>query len=170
MTEVEFHAMMKAQRESFAACSREADAEGASPFGRHRWVRLMGLSTTELNGRLAEVIATPNKEGRTGVLLSGTPKGKKLIKQANLEAIPDANTSQVCRLKSQGESSFPGGLIQNTRWPTEVLEAMTYEVSPVSMLLGFPLRISRCRPRNALKDRAHFDNQWVTYMMIDPTR
>ena len=32
-----------------------AAAEAADPFGRHRWVRLSGLQTTAMNGKLGEV-------------------------------------------------------------------------------------------------------------------
>mmetsp|Transcript_35999 Transcript_35999/g.36450 ORF Transcript_35999/g.36450 Transcript_35999/m.36450 type:complete len:160 (-) Transcript_35999:37-516(-) len=41
-------------------------------------------------------------------------------------------------------------------------------LSPVSSLLGFSLYVTKVTPRSKLTSPSDFDNQWVTYMMIDP--
>ena len=42
-------------------------------------------------------------------------------------------------------------------------------MAPVPALLGIPLHVTRVRPRPPeLVDRADFDNQWATWMMIEP--
>ena len=45
---------------------------------------------------------------------------------------------------------------------------MPFEISAVSVLLGFPLHVSRVEPRSKLAERIDFDNQWATWMMIEP--
>ena len=45
---------------------------------------------------------------------------------------------------------------------------MPYEVAPVPALLGIRLHVTRVRPRSDLVERADFDNQWATWMMIEP--
>ena len=64
---------------------------------------------------------------------------------------------------------FCGGIIQNTRWPRAVLDALPYQVSPVSTRLGFPLRVARVQPRSELQGGQPSDNQWATWMMIEAT-
>ena len=59
---------------------------------------------------------------------------------------------------------------QDTRWPKAVLETIPYEVAPVPGLLGIPLRVTRVKPRSDLGQTlvTDFDNQWATWMMIEP--
>ena len=40
-----------------------------------------------------------------------------------------------------------------------MLETLPYEVSPVSELLGIPLRVSRVKPRSRLLEMVDYDNQ-----------
>ena len=143
-------------------------AETADPLGMHRWVRLTGLSTTGLNGKLAEVVKPLNAEGRVDVRVVG--EGRKNIKPENLTPVSDLETSKVCRLAAHGEDHTRckrSIRILSTRWPNEVLAASRFVESPISSLLGFPLRITRVQPRSKLTKPEHFDNQWATWMMVN---
>jgi len=148
-----------------AARRRSVLEEARDPLGRHRWVRLVGLRTSELNGKLAEILVPPNEDDRLGVRVEGGSR-RVLIKRANLQPIPDDETVRVCRLAAGGEHRFVGGYIQDTRWPLAKLETMPYDVSPVSTKLGFPLRVTRVEPRSELRERVAYDNQWATFLMI----
>lgn len=159
--------IMAWQREQRAQAHKDAQAEACNPLGRHRWVRLQSLQATDLNGRFAEIVVPPNENDRFGVRVQGEI-AKKLIRRCNLQPIPDEETVQVCRLASKGEECFVGGYIQDTRWPLAVLQAMPYQVSRLTSLLAFPLCVTRVEPRTQLHDRADLDNQWATYMMIEP--
>jgi hypothetical protein len=174
MPKANIDAYFAGTRESLDEVENEAKGCLLDPFSRHKWVKLAGLKTTELNGRLAEIVLPPNEEDRFGVRISSPGEilthTVKLIKRSNLEAIPDSETTRVCRLSTRAESSFPGSLIQSTRWPQSVLGSLPYDVSPVSKLLGFPLHITRVPPRSTLSAQSDFDNQWVTWMMIEPVR
>lgn len=146
----------------------QSKREEASPFGRSRWVRLQNLQATDLNGKMAEVIRKPNVEDRFAVRIKGDNGKFKLIKRKNLDPFPDSETVKVCRLSCSGEN---GGMLgQTLRWPIELLESENspYCESPISSLLGFPLRITRVKSRDKLKTQDDFDNQWATWMMIDP--
>lgn len=152
---------------------RLVSEEAASPFGRHRWVRLKDLQNTALNGKFAEVIRRPQdgsggEDERFAVRVEGTEKPVR-IKGMNLEAIPDAETIKVCHISARGEEPFDGGHVQTVRWPRAILESPAYhsDASPISRRLGFPLRITRVLPRSKLTGRADFDNQLVTYMMLE---
>ena len=114
------------QRENFAESSKGADLEAQNPFGRHRWVKLEGL--TELNGRFAEIILPANEDDRFAVRVKGE-MSKKLIKRSNLQPVADADTVKVCRLAAKGEANFVGGYIQNTRWPLAVLIDTPHQIS-----------------------------------------
>lgn len=150
--------------------TRLAREEEGNPFGRHRWVKLKDLQTKKLNGKFAEIINPSEgsgEEDRFGVRVLAT---KKIvgIKRMNLEAIPDAETIKCCRMNAAGEKGRGRGRpIDNVHWPRSVLESSYGTVCPISVRLGFPLRIARVLPRSKLTDRAHYDNQWVTWMMID---
>jgi len=148
------------------AVQEEVGMDVRNPLGRHRWVRLAGLQTTDLNGKYAEIVVPQNDDDRFGVRVQGEA-GMKLIKRANLEPIPDEETAKVCRIAGRGEERFVGGFIQNTRWPLAVLEAMPWSASPIAEKLGFPLHLARVKPRSEFRGRADYDNQWATFMMID---
>lgn len=167
LADLDVEAALAAQQESFARAEEAAEAEAADPLGRHRWVLLEGLQTTALNGKYAEIVVPANENDRLGVRVQGAAS-VKLIKRNNLVPIADEETVRVCRLASKGETQFIGGYIQDVRWPLAMLDAMPFTTSAVSACLGFPLRLTRVQPRSALTDRAHFDNQWATYMAIDP--
>jgi hypothetical protein len=164
------------------------EAEQRDPLGLHRWVRLVNLSATAMNGKLAEVIFPLNADtGRVGVRLAGEALVSKAavgreaagkvgkpvaIKPANLEPLSDAESVKVCRLEAAGEDQTRckrALKVQTTRWPKELLAAAPFDESPLSQALGFgPLRITRVAPRSKLTEREHYDNQWTTYMMIEP--
>ena len=160
------------QQERAKQIQKQMAKEMADPLGRGHWVKLAGLKTTSLNGKLGEIVLEANSEDRFAVRVlkaNSTRKTKKiLIKRINLQALPASETIKVCRLNAQGES---GGCAKTLIWPRAVLESARYPscVSPVSRLLGFPLYISRVKPHSKLTSRAAMDNQWATYMMINPS-
>jgi len=159
-----------AYRARILASNQEFDEESRDPLGLHRWARLVNLTTTAMNGKLVEVLFPLNEDGRIGVRVAGEA-ATKAIKPLNLSPLPDEETSKVCRLAADGEdqSRCKRALkIQGTRWPNEVLAGSSFEESPLSKLLGIPLRITRVAPRSKLTERAHFDNLWTTWMMIHP--
>jgi hypothetical protein len=141
-------------------------------FGRHRWVKLTGLThTNELNGEYAEIIRKLDDDDhdphRFAVRVDGS-KNLISIKKTNLEAIPDEETVKVCRMASAGEEKFVGGFRQTVRWPLAILRSYPNTViSPISVHLGFPLHITNVKPRTVLKEASDYDNHWVTFMMIN---
>mmetsp|Transcript_9493 Transcript_9493/g.15763 ORF Transcript_9493/g.15763 Transcript_9493/m.15763 type:complete len:154 (-) Transcript_9493:45-506(-) len=69
-----------------------------------------------------------------------------------------------------GEQNFLGGYRQTVRWPKAILQDSRHCPSvgcPIAARLGFPLRIAKVRSRTVLRDRPDYDNQWVTWMMIE---
>ena len=49
-----------------------------------------------------------------------------------------------------------------------MLETLPYQAAPVPALLGIQVYLTRVKPRSDLVERADFDNQWATWMMIEP--
>ena len=106
-----------------------------------------------------EIVAPPkNGTAQFGVRIQGKTS-KRFVRAASLIPVPNEETVRVCRMAAKGEKGFYGGFYQDTRWPLSVLNAMPYEVSPVSELLGIPLRVTRVQPRSELLDRVDYDNQ-----------
>lgn len=167
MADFDIEAMLAAQTERRERNRAQAEEEAQDPLGRHKWVVLDGLKAAELNDKMAEIVVPANENDRFGVRVRGE-EAVKLIKRCNLVTFSEQDTIKVCRLSAKGEKTFIGGYIQDTRWPRTVLESMPFEVSRVSELLGFPLRITRVQARSKLSDGSHYDNQWATWMAIDP--
>ncbi len=111
------------------------------------------LQTPGLDGRYAGIIVPANKKDRFGVRVQGGT-AVELIKRINVEPIGDGDTVGVRRMAAKGEEQFIGSHMQDTRWPLAVLDAMPYAISPVSVLLGFPLRVTRVQARSELSDHA----------------
>jgi hypothetical protein len=136
-------------------------------FGRHRWVKLTGLTNkNELNGEYAEIIRKLDTSDQFAVRVDGRNDFLS-IKKKNLGTLPDEETAKVCRMASAGEENFTGGFRQTVRWPLSILRSYPNTViSPISVQLGFPLWITKVKPRTTLKATSDYDNYWVTWMMI----
>eukprot|EP00747_Dinoflagellata_sp_TGD_P070917 gnl/TRDRNA2_/TRDRNA2_156803_c0_seq1.p1 gnl/TRDRNA2_/TRDRNA2_156803_c0~~gnl/TRDRNA2_/TRDRNA2_156803_c0_seq1.p1 ORF type:complete len:299 (+),score=46.88 gnl/TRDRNA2_/TRDRNA2_156803_c0_seq1:57-953(+) len=151
----------KVQQQQRATAERQKLRE-CNPFGVGRWVTIDGLQAAPyLNGLMGEVVQSENAAGRLGVRLR--EYGSKLIKRANLSTC--ANVQKVCRLACHGEH-LSGA--HTWAWPTSILESLPAERSCLSELIGVPLNIARVEPDRVLNDGADYDNQWATFLMIDP--
>ena len=127
----------------------------------------------EWNGQYAEIlrqVETADDDRFEVRRLSVTNGSTAAIKRVNLDPIPDEDTVKVCRMSCSGEEHFLGGFRQTVRWPKAILQDSRHYPSvscPIAAKLGFPLRIAKVRPRTVLRSRPDYDNQWVTWMMID---
>jgi len=87
-----------------------------------------------------------------------------------LRSFSDLETVKLARVGARGEengSRGPGG-VRTWRWPRSVLEELVAEISPISELIGFPLKVARVESHIKLTDPSDFDNQWASSFMVDP--
>lgn len=123
----------------------------------------------KLNGKIGKVLTEElNEDGRHQVQVEGIQK-VKLMKPANIETIADKDLVQVYRIPCDGEGErhqvllFPKqhSMFQNSR---KNLRGN----APAMALCGLPLVVKKTTPRKRLGDRADYDNQWATWLMIEP--
>jgi hypothetical protein len=106
---------------------------------------------------------------RDKVCRAGAGRGEgKLIKTSNLEPFPDEEIVKIARFGANGERSDATSGVRTWFWPRRILREFPMEMSPVSQLIGIPLCAAKVEPLIVFTDRADFDNQWATYLMIDP--
>ena len=74
---------------------------------------------------------------------------------------------KIVRCGAEGEGSRAYAGVQTWLWPRSVLEGLSREMSPVSCRIGIPLCVAKVKPCCVLEDRALWDNQRITYLMID---
>lgn len=134
-----------------------------------RWVRLHGLQTEHLNGRIGEILELVNLSGRVGVRVQGDSANAKLIKLQNLHAFDDEEVVKITRIGAQGEQAegIGSGGVRTWHWPRCVLDKLHAERCPIAELLGIPLRICKVDPHKALRGD-DLDNHWATFIMMDP--
>lgn len=160
----EWTANMQAEREKDRAQLRE-DRSNALAIGR--WVRIEGLQAKpELNGLTGEVIDKEPSRGRVGVLvhLRGGATKECALKPQNLCTFRDEETVMAVRLGATREGSTRH--VVETRVPRHLLSGES--PCPVPRLAGIPLMMARTRPYVTLRDQRDYDNQWATYLMIEP--
>lgn len=157
-----------------AIANEESRAPGKIEGGR--WVRIVNLTSDVgkgLNGKVGQVLnetPTNNKnEGRYPILIDGQKKAK-LIKQENFENIQLDEMVQTCRIASKGESSV-GFFIDTLLFPKD--HSMFHQCNPngnsrVMMHCGLNLMVQRVKPYIPLNERVDYDNQWATFLMINP--
>jgi len=155
------------QRESKDADRATRRADRTNPLAIGRWVTVRGLqSKPELNGLTGEVIQKEPSPGRIGVLVhldSGSTK-EFALKSQNLCTFPDDQTVGAVRLGAAVEGG-PLHVVE-TRVPKQLLPDVT--ACPVPHAVGVPLLVAKARPYKTLRERADYDNQWATWLMIDP--
>jgi hypothetical protein len=139
--------------------------ENRLAIGRFVTIRRLQVSKN-LNGLFGIIIQEINEGGRIGVRLEG--RGDKLVKERNIDAFPDEAVVKLARYGADGEKGVTGG-VRTWFWPRMILEQSPYEVSPVSKLIGIDLCVAKVNPLyEKFNDRAQYDNQWATFLMIDP--
>lgn len=145
---------------------READ-----PLGAGRWAILQGLQADQFNGRSFEIIQKQNSEGRVGVR---THEGDKLFKSENLQPfageVDERKIIKVARIGARGEetgSKGPGG-VRTWHWPQKVLDTLPSEVSPISVLIGIPLNVTKVEPHSKLEGEDALDNFYASEFMVWP--
>ena len=74
---------------------------------------------------------------------------------------------KIVRCGADGEGSRADAGVRTWLWPRSVLEGLSREMSPVSCRIGIPLCVAKVKPCCVLEDRALWDNQRITYLMID---
>ena len=132
-----------------------------------RWATIRRLQVSkDLNGLSGIIIQEINEGGRIGVRLEG--RGDKLVKERNMDAFPDEAVVKLARYGADGERGATCG-VRTWFWPRMILERAPHEVSPVSKLIGIDLCVSKVSPlHEKFADRAKYDNEWATFLMIDP--
>lgn len=138
------------------------------PLAPGRWVTLEGLQTADLNGCIGEIIESQNSQGRVGVR---TRQGNKLIKLSNLQTFADDAVIKVARIGARGEEVAPKGPggVRTWFWPSQVLDELPSETSPISELIGIPLNVARIEPHKKLEGDESFDNYYATNFMVAPS-
>lgn len=141
------------------------------PLAAGRWVILQGLQTDALNGRSFEIVQAENSDGRVGVR---THEGDKLIKAINLQPfageIEETSILKVARIGARGEetgSHGPGG-VRTWHWPQKVLDVLPSETSPISVLIGIPLNVTKVEPHSKLEGEDAHDNYFAGNLMVWP--
>lgn len=136
-----------------------------------RWVILQGLEADDLNGRSFEIIAAENPAGRVGIR---THQGDKLIKTINLQPfageVEERQVLKVARIGARGEetgSKGPGG-VRTWHWPQKVLDVLPTETSPISVLIGIPLNVTKVEPHSKLVGDGAMDNYYARNFMVWP--
>ena len=120
----------------------------------------------DLNGFLGVILQEINENGRIGVRVPG--QGDKLVKEKHVEIFPDEEVVKLTRYGADGEKGVTRG-VRTWFWPRMVLEQAPFEVSPVSVMIGIELCVAKVEPLyEVFTDRAQYDNQFATYLMIDP--
>lgn len=141
---------------------------GALSVGR--WITLKDLQpNAELNGLTGEIINVEAAPGRAGVLVhkpGGTTKVCS-IKYENLSPFPDNQTVMAVRLSAKREFQERFPFVLETRVPRELVVGIE-DPCPVPRLCGIPLMVAKMQPFVKLGDQGDYDNQWATYLMIDP--
>eukprot|EP00929_Paragymnodinium_shiwhaense_P088312 TRINITY_DN48600_c0_g1_i1.p1 TRINITY_DN48600_c0_g1~~TRINITY_DN48600_c0_g1_i1.p1 ORF type:complete len:262 (+),score=48.06 TRINITY_DN48600_c0_g1_i1:94-879(+) len=165
MSDEAMERMFEAQRRSIQEAKEAAELEKKNPHAVGRYVVIDGLQKRpELNGKLGEVVEKANAEGRAAVRVHGQPGRPMLVKLPNASPIPDEETVRAVRLGCAGEGAKMKLL--DVRLPKRLLSDAD-ERCPVPTGAGVPLRVMKAAPFKELKDRADYDNQWATFMMID---
>ena len=156
------------QRASLAESAEEERLRVKDPFAVGRWVTIQKLhKDISLNGGVGMIIKAANENNRLGIRILGA--GDKLVNIENSVPFADDELVKLARYGARGERSKATQGVQTWCWPTCILQHLPMEVSPVSQLIGFPLCVARVKPPlDKFIDRADFDNQFVTYLMIDP--
>jgi hypothetical protein len=165
------HEIAMANQRAFIKKRREEERLRLNdPFAAGRWVTFRGLQQKKaLNGRIGMIIQGINEDGRIGVRLWGAARGEdKLLKTQNLEAFPDEEIVKIARYGADGERSGANRGVRTWFWPRRVLQKLRMELSPVSQMIGIPLCVAKVESVEAFSDRGDFDNQRMTYLMIDP--
>jgi len=160
--------IFRKQQEVFAREGEEERLREKDPLAPGRWVTLQDLKASHLNCCDGEIIRKKYSDGRVGVRLK--EHGDKLIRAENLRSFSDLETVKLARVGARGEengSRGPGG-VRTWRWPRSVLEELVAEISPISELIGFPLKVARVESHIKLTDPSDFDNQWASSFMVDP--
>eukprot|EP00930_Biecheleria_cincta_P058224 TRINITY_DN44082_c0_g1_i1.p1 TRINITY_DN44082_c0_g1~~TRINITY_DN44082_c0_g1_i1.p1 ORF type:complete len:383 (+),score=49.87 TRINITY_DN44082_c0_g1_i1:39-1187(+) len=168
--EVDFQKILARQQQFFDEEKEQEAQRSKDPLGIGRWVTLHGMQTASMNGCVGEIIAKESTAGRMGVRVQGRGDSGKLIKTINLNPFSDADVVKIARIGAQGEKAGgdnPGG-IRTWHWPRSVLGSLESETSPVSQLIGLPLQVAKVQAHEQLQGRADFDNQWATFLMIEP--
>ncbi len=158
---------LKNQRAFIKKRAEEERRRKEDPLAVGRWVTLRGLhAKRDLNGLSGIIIQEINQGGRIGVRLPG--KGDKLVKEQNVEVFPDESVVKLARYGADGEKSITRG-VRTWFWPRSVLQQAPMETSPVSKLIGIELCVAKVEPLyEVFSDRVQYDNQFITYLMIDP--
>jgi hypothetical protein len=141
--------------------------------GGVRWVTIQNLQSEvgkKLNGNVGKVLTEQvDAEGRHQVQVDGISSGIKLMKEENLEPVAEADLVRVYRLACDGARARHETLVFPKQHSLFHNEHTPQGNSPVMALCGFPLIVRKTKPRsNTLRDQADYDNQWATWMKIDP--
>ena len=109
---------------------------------------------------------TNNDDGRYQVHVDGI-KDIRLIKPDNLQDIPAENLVKVCRIPCGGERGEPEVLLF-PKSHSLFRDNNNRGNSPAMALCGLPLIVKQTTPRRRLQEPVDYDNQWATWLMIEP--
>ncbi|KAK3275625.1 hypothetical protein CYMTET_16256 [Cymbomonas tetramitiformis] len=132
------------------------------------WVEIQGLvSAKQLNGLVGCVTGPSNDAGRIPVEIDTQSQGK-LVKAENMKVLEEGELTKVVRLHARGERD--GGVRSQVYFPRKhsLFADPSATTCVVPSMAGVPLALKKCSPLSALSERAHFDCQWATWLMIEP--
>jgi len=58
--------------------------------------------------------------------------------------------------------------VRTWHWPQSVLDVLPSEVSPISVLIGIPLNVTKVEPHSRLKAKDALDNNFASTLMVWP--
>lgn len=144
--------MLASQKEE----RKKADA-AAIKDATSKWVRIQGLQSTSgqaLNGRVGQLLKKElNEDGRYAVEVDGV-KGGKLLKKSNLVDVQPEDLVQTYLLPDHKVQLYP-------KYHSMFTECNPNGNAPALALCDCPLVVKMVGERSG-------DNQWATWMMIDP--
>lgn len=147
---------------------RKEDSKGKVEGGR--WVKITGLQSAagqKLNGKVGQVLSEePNKEDRYQILIDGQTKGL-LVKSSNFIDVPMKDMVETYRIPCTGDKAQRANLLF-PKTHSMFTECSPNGNCPALALCGVPFVVKKIESRTSLRERYHYDNQWATYMMIDP--
>jgi hypothetical protein len=91
---------------------------------------------------------------------------RRKLKGVNIVDVPDAEMAHVLRLAADGERLSKFKVVLYPR--AHSMFSVATGNSPATELCGVPLVVQKTEILSPLGDQCGYDNQWSTWLMIDP--
>ena len=134
------------------------------------WVRITGLQSAvgqKLNGKVGQLLVKKlNDEGRYAIQIDCEKEGK-VIKESNIQAVTPKEMVKTYRLACNREGLRSRKIILFPK-SHSMFQCDRRGNALVLALCGLPIMVKKVKPYVRLREREDYDNQWATWMMIDP--